>query len=397
MELQMSRKRTSLLQFTFILASLLAACSLGGEVTAPPTGSAEVTEVMTEVPALSNTATGTVTEAQTAATTEPTAGTLVPGEATTLVSISVDHEPTLDGVAGEAAWENAQPATIPVAGGANNGATKVSVRSVYTADRVYFLVTWEDPSESWLLVQWEKQPDSSWIRLNDPNDQGGDNNEYHEDKLAFIWPINHSVPGFESTGCFVACHAGEVTDQNPYGTKYLNEESQMADVWHWKSVRNLNQVDDGYLDSSIYSGDSLDAGLHPDPKTVGGYVNNETEDQTMPAFMPPNGGNNDGSPGYILDEEKAPFDDSLFQAGDRLPGIVKSAFRGDRGNLSAGWTYEDGKWTLELGRDLETGSEFDLQFDDLGGTYYFGVAAFDNTQVRHGFQTGATAFTFQPK
>jgi hypothetical protein len=52
-------------------------------------------------------------------------------------------------------------------------------------------------------------------------------------------------------------------------------------------------------------------------------------------------------------------------------------------------------WTLEFGRDLDTGSEFDVQFDELGDTYFFAVATFDNAQVRHGFQTGATDFTFQ--
>lgn len=28
--------------------------------------------------------------------------------------------------------------------------------------------------------------------------------------------------------------------------------------------------------------------------------------------------------------------------------------------------------------------------------YYLGVAAFDNAQVRHAFQAGATPFVFQP-
>jgi hypothetical protein len=36
-----------------------------------------------------------------------------------------------------------------------------------------------------------------------------------------------------------------------------------------------------------------------------------------------------------------------------------------------------------------------VQFSDLSATYYFGIAAFDNAQVRHAYQTGATPFVFQ--
>jgi len=45
---------------------------------------------------------------------------------------------------------------------------------------------------------------------------------------------------------------------------------------------------------------------------------------------------------------------------------------------------------------LATGSQYDVQFDDLTAIYHFAVAAFDNAQVRHAFQMGATAFVFQP-
>jgi hypothetical protein len=79
-----------------------------------------------------------------------------------------------------------------------------------------------------------------------------------------------------------------------------------------------------------------------------------------------------------------------------VAGIVKAPFKGDRGDISAGWKYADGKWTLEFGRKLTTGSPTDVQFDDLAQTYYFGLAIFDNAQVRHAFQLGATPFVFMP-
>jgi len=51
-------------------------------------------------------------------------------------------------------------------------------------------------------------------------------------------------------------------------------------------------------------------------------------------------------------------------------------------------------WTLELARKLVTGSQFDVQFNDLTKGYFFGVAAFDNAQVRHAFQGGVNELRF---
>lgn len=362
---------------------ILTACAQATPTTAPPT-QPPPTAAPTTPP----------TAAPTNTAPPPTEAFTAPEGA--LVSVKVAEAPTLDGAADEAAWGDAPEIVIPVSDGANNGETEVSLKSVYTGDMVYFLVTWADPTESWLRAPWEKQADGTWKKLTDPDDKGGDNSLYYEDKLAFLWDIGNSIPKFKTLGCFTACHAGENSDAKPYGNMYTDEEGQLGDIWHWKSVRNLSQADDQYIDWTRYTADTPNAGRKTDAKDSGGYSDNQTEDKTLPAFMPPGGGNKDGSPGYILDSEKVPFDDSLFQAGDRLPAIIKSAFVGDRGDISAGWTYGDGKWTLELGRALDTGSETDVQFIDLAAIYYFGVATFDNTSVRHAYEDGASPFVFRP-
>lgn len=313
-----------------------------------------------------------------------------------LVSVPVTEAPTLDGVVDEAAWKDAPVFEVSTRRGANEGDTTISLQSVYTGDMVYFLVTWADPTESFIRSPWEMQADGTWIQLKDPEDKGGDNNVWYEDKLAFIWPINNSIADFESDGCFVACHRSDDGDPKPYGNKYTENEGEMGDIWHWKSVRNVNQLDDQYLDSTPYSADTPEAGRHSDPKDSGGYADNVNEDKTGPAFMLPGDDfARDGRPGFILQSEAVPFDASKFQPGDRVPAIVTSEIVGDRGNISAGWKWEDGMWTLEFGRALETGSEFDVQFGDLTAMYYFGIADFDNAQVRHAFQGDPIAFTFQ--
>lgn len=317
-----------------------------------------------------------------------------------LVSVKRSTAPNLDGVGDDEAWNDAPETIISVTEGANESETEVIMKSVYTDDSVSFLVTWEDPTQSFLRSPWEKQG-GSWKQLTDPNDKGGDNNQWYEDKFSMIWPIDNSIEDFAEDGCQAACHLGEDSDIKPYGNKYTESEGETGDIWHWKSVRNVNQIDDQYLDSTKLDEANLEetreAGRHSDPNDGGGYVDNKTEDGKLPAFMLPDGAKKDGSPGFILDSEKVPFKDTGFADGDRIPSVVVAETTGDRADISAGWKYADGKWTLEFTRDLTTGSENDVQFGDLEETYYFGTAVFDNAQVRHAFQDGATPFVFQPE
>jgi hypothetical protein len=378
------------------LAVVLTGCA---PAAAPAPTAAPAQPVATEAPTAAPEPTDTPTATEAPAETPVPTATAVPAFTApdgALVSVKAAAAPELDGEADEAAWAEAPELSIPVAGGANNGSTDIKLKSVYTDDMVYFVATWADPTESWLRAPWEKQADGSWKKLADPNDKGGDNNVYYEDKLSFIWNINESIKGFETAGCFGLCHVGENSDVKPYGNKYTATEGEIGDIWHWKSVRNLNQIDDQYVDSTRFSEDTKEAGRKSDAKDSGGYADNQTEDKKLPAFMAPDGGAKDGSPGYILDSEKVAFDDTLFAAGDRIPGILKSEIVGDRGDIAASWKYADGAWTLEFGRKLNTGSETDVQFDAMDGVYHFGVAVFENAQVRHGFQNGATPFVFKP-
>lgn len=314
-----------------------------------------------------------------------------------LVAAMVGAAPALDGIGDEAFWADAQEIVIHVDSGANMVSTDVHIKAVYTADEVFFLVTYADPTQSFLRAPWQLNEDGTWTAVKDPDDKGGDNNLVYEDKMSFIWPINASIPNFETVGCFAACHAGEDSDAKPYGNKYTANEGEMGDIWHWKSIRNLGQFHDQYLDSTRYSADTAGAGRHSDPSESGGYVTNATEDKTGPAFTSAAVDPVTGAPGFILDSEKVEIDASALAAGSYIPGIVKSAFVGDGGDISAGWVYADGNWTIELGRLLVTGSEFDVQFEDITTPYYFGVAVFDNAQVRHAYQTGASFLVFQPE
>ena len=103
---------------------------------------------------------------------------------------------------------------------------------------------------------------------------------------------------------------------------------------------------------------------------------------------------NKGGTYYIKAEDKVSFDDSKFQPGDEVASIIVAPFTGDRGEIAAHIGWADGKWTVAMARKLVTGSKYDVQFDNLDGTYEFGIAAFDNAQVRHAFQVGAIQLKF---
>lgn len=387
------KKLTFILSLVVLASMTLAACAPAATPTAAPT---EAPIVATEPPA----------------PTEPSVPAWVAPEGA-LVAYPADSTPVLDGIADDAVWGTAAELVIPVSGGFNNFSVDASLKSVYDAENVYFVLTYADPTESFFRSPWQKQEDGSWKQLKDPNDKGGDNNSVYEDKFAMIWSINNSIKNFETTGCFVACHAGENSDIKPYGNKYTSSEGELGDIWHWKSIRNVGQLDDQYLDWTMFDAEKAkEAGRKSDAKDSGGYADNfatmvdpndatkTVADKSKPGFTSPNIDMTTAAPGYILDSEKVALDQAALDAlpvGSYIPAIIKSAIVGDRGDVSAAWNWDNGVWTIEFSRKLVTASETDVEFSDLAGTYYFGLAVFENAQVRHAFQAGSNPFVFMPK
>ena len=301
-----------------------------------------------------------------------------------LVSKKVTSAPATDGSL-DAAWNGATPLVVKAVGGKNlpGGSTEVTLRSLVAGDTIYFHMQYKDPTQSFTRGPWEKQADGTWKQLKDPQDKGGDNNIYYEDKMAIIWNI--SSPAFEQRGCMAACHTGE---GKAFGNKYLPGANERADIWHWKSVRtgSVGQIDDQYLDGTRYDKDKApEAGRKSDPKAGGGYTDNTNADKSGPKYALK--ANAPAPPYWILDADKEAFDDSKYKAGNHVPGIIVAPFTGDRGDISAKSAWKDGTWTLVFWRKLVTGSEFDVQFNEKK-EYAFGVAVFDNAQVRHAYTPG---------
>jgi len=309
----------------------------------------------------------------------------------TVTAIKTATAPKLDGLADDAVWKTAPVHNFKAVKGANfkdgKGETQGTLQVVYTNDMLYMLITYDDPTLSVRRSPYQKQADGSWKKLSDPNDKGGDNSLYYEDKLAVIWNINDSIFGFnERFSCQAACHAGE--PGKPYGNKYTGDDGELGDIWHLKYVRTgvIGQVDDQYLDNTPFDPEkSPGAGRKSDPKTGGGYANIKLVNG-KPEFMNKDGkAANKGGTYWLKSEDKIPFDDSKFKPGDEVASIEIAPFTGDRGDIATGAKWASGKWTIEISRKLVTGSKFDVNFSDLNKKYGFGLGLFDNAQVRHAF------------
>lgn len=308
-----------------------------------------------------------------------------------VIAVKVAAAPKLDGVADDAAWKGAPALNFKAVKGTNfkdkKGETQGTLQVVYTADMLYMLVTYDDPTYSVQRSPYQKQADGTWKKLKDSDDKGGDNNVFYEDKMAVIWNIEGKIFGFnERFSCQAACHAGE--PGKPYGNKYTGDDEELGDMWHLKYVRTgaIGQVDDQYLDNTPFDPTkSPEAGRKSDPKTGGGYADVKLVDG-KPEFMNKDGrAANKGGTYWLREEDKVAFDDSKFKAGDEVSSIIVAAFTGDRGDITTSAKWANGKWTIEMARKLVTGSKFDVNFSDLAKTYGFGMAFFDNAQVRHAF------------
>lgn len=306
--------------------------------------------------------------------------------------------PVLSAGAADPAWSRAKALAVPLMGGANfkQGSTNAQIKAVYSDTMFYMLIQYEDPTESLRRMPYQKQADGSWKKLQDKNNKGGDENTYYEDKLALIWNIGGLVKNFGQMGCMASCHVGEAG--KPFGNKYTSHAGELADIWHVKSVRTIpvGQVDDQYLDHTRYDRKkSPGAGRKGDPKTGGGYANIALKNG-RPEFMDKNGraANGEGGAYFIKSKNKSPFDDRKFNAGDEVASIVISPFAGDRGDISGSMTWKNGEWTVVIARKLVTGSKYDVQFEPRDQPYEFGVAAFDNAQVRHAYHIGSLKLQF---
>jgi hypothetical protein len=322
-----------------------------------------------------------------------------------LVATFTTAAPNMLAGAADPLWAMAKPISAELTGGVNFGAkpggkgeTVATLKAAYTADMLYMLIQYKDPTDSVRRMPYQKQADGTWKKLGDPANKGGDENIYYEDKWAFLWPTNAATAKqFDKEGCMMACHEGE---GKPYGNKYTETPGQLLDMWHMKGQRSVpwGLVDDQYTDDTRYDPKTApNAGRKSDPGTKADYTGIALANG-KPQFMNRDGkAANAGGTYYVKSGDEVPFDDSKFKAGDEVPSIIIHQLTGDRGDVKVVNSYANGVLTSVVSRKLVTGSKFDVQFSDMSARYGFGFAAFDNAQVRHVTSDDAMYLVFGKK
>ena len=269
---------------------------------------------------------------------------------------SVTNGPTIDGIGNDAAWNNADAFDITVGESSDYqnafGQIDVTMKAVQDGEYVYFLASWEDASENIDKHMWT-YANGAWEE------------EGNEDRIYFMWDTG--LNGTEGADCSSMCHA-------PDPGKMWTTGGGWVDVWHWKAARTnpVNLADDKYFNGDYQESDgtvAVDGGRHGDAKTIGIYSDNI--ENGMPKYSGPI---TDGH--YIIipvgSDESAltPFVDNSTTQAMNIPGyIVNENADGSRSDVSAKGVWNNGVWTVELKRRLNTGNPGDDVIFTRGNTY----------------------------
>lgn len=332
--------------------------------------------------------------------------------------------PTIDGFF-DAVWGTVIGTSLRVTGGFGD-AEFVSVKAAYDDTYLYMLLVWDDDKASVRRQPWIKRPDGTWgtvpakstlpadgmswltYMAAHPNEEDPSAFAY-EDKLGIIWNTYgaSTVAGFNQAGCAVLCHdpsqgnqpgaTYNITTPELGSKKYANVAGEIADMWHWKLVRNDQhaKADDQYVRFwQPGPANSGNGGRASDPGAAGygdnPAINGRPQYRGPTAAVPPY---------YIFDNQKVALTDAELDAlpvGTEIANMITSGPTGARADIDAKGLHNFGRWVIEIRRRLVTGDPFDVQFDDMARDYAFGVAIFDNAQIEHRYQPTVAFMRFKP-
>ncbi len=245
-----------------------------------------------------------------------------------LFSLAVEEAPAIDGKADDSAWKSA-PALLLDAERKlepNIGAkTKVSLQSVHTDSKIFFLLTWADDSESIEHKPWMWNAEKS---------------------------LYEEGPQREDMCALAFAHSGNFT------ADMLAPEEAGWDVWHWKAARTNPQ---GFAMDKIHR-----------------YTRKQPEGKAKQYEA------RDGNPLWIARPEDSGDSVEMKKAapatfaGEKIPQYAAGAPTGSAADVRAKGSWKDGRWTLEFARSLDTRNGDDAQFE-LARLYRMAAAVFDHT------------------
>jgi hypothetical protein len=311
---------------------------------------------------------------------------------------------------------------------------RLHTRVAFDDRRVYFLFQWEQPDPGgWIhdmLVfhegRWQQFAEPSPWASDDPTHTG-----FYEDRISFFLD-DGSVRGFEEFGGWLTTHDGmrslpsaaspeEVQAHPHYGRGGLNEtdvrkylpQACAGDWWEgdWHEVRPPGELaalkrDGVFLDLPMWRAHRSDPlGYGTDHHVLdyrhsdagrNTYGTQEWDPESGPEYMwnpaVVDGGALDyhdvragefpeqGTGTYALKpDERVPFDPDVAEwDGAMIPRRPLRKPHGSAADWTATGTWRDGRWTVEMQRDLSTDHSRDTTQLEPGGVYSWAPA------VHHG-------------
>jgi hypothetical protein len=231
----------------------------------------------------------------------------------TLISLKTAAAPTIDGTI-DAVWNTATKlqvtAQVPDPGngtfaGYIGNSYNVTLRSLYDANNIYFLIEWNDPDQSLLNTPVSYNPATlTWSRQSSNYlfDVNGNITTYpfNEDKFGMQFNINNSIAAFASQSCYATCHLNPASDSinnhvsppvlvtvpaRAGGNHFTNGPNEKADLWHIHLMQDAayGYADDDYID---YAGGQLNAnGRHSDGAVITSTTNGVPKYSSVPGSV----------------------------------------------------------------------------------------------------------------
>ena len=305
------------------------------------------------------------------------------------------------------------------------------MRSLYDNENIYFLIEWNDPTQSVVDRPWYFNPTTKlWAReANQPvfNTFGLKSREaFNEDKFAMLWNI--STQDFATKTCYASCHMN-VPSIDPLtgkslpakgGNHWTNNEDERIDMWHYHLMKDqpYGQLSDEYQDWNLGAINGNGRKRDTQVATTDGVVTNtqnltitgKTTTMAVPKWVVPDAvGRN-----FILLEETTSGIAKLVTAVDSNgvltynggqinpnigtdyqqigsgdgPKVIASALispmTGNRADITAKSIHNGKGWVIEIKRALKTGDteNQDVDFSSLEDQP-FGIGTFGQADIAH--------------
>lgn len=238
--------------------------------------------------------------------------------AESLIAVKSNKQLSVDGMEQENMWSKAKPIVVhdQIAN------IDITVKALYNDQDIFMLVRFPDPDENRIHKSWV------WNNSQKVYEMGQD----REDIFVIKWFMEFA----------------------PQGLNLFAGKPHKADIWYWKANRTDPM---GYADDKIQ------------------FLQTEHERRATKITA------SDGTVLYLMrkgDQGDAAYNSILVvdYKGDRVPRFENLPPTGSRADIKAKGVWQDGEWTIEFKRALNTGHDDDLPLE-VNKTYTLGVSRFE--------------------